>query len=315
MTCAFGRWSILVGMVLAGCSGSPSGGRSSSTPGGDAGSTATPSDAGDLAPPELVYGPPTDTAGLPGLLSSLQIVTATWNGDADDIRTPVAAAFGPGLGSSAWWAALSRYCVPGGTACVNATVTVTTARIGDAPGLPFLDSANTQDTHFDSFARFIRDKSQPGTSTMDGGAKLPAPVTGSTLYVFFLPLSLAANAKGPGLQPGWAVTVDGAPSCGYHSATVAGPASAEVAYVVVPRCHVQGQSDVDVAIATAFREIADAVTDPFRAVGRIGFHNQLAPPEGLEIGDVCSGTTGTEGGVAGFSVPKIWSTETMSCVP
>jgi hypothetical protein len=135
------------------------------------------------------------------------------------------------------------------------------------------------------------------------------------LYVFFLPLSTPPNAKGPGLQPGWAVTVDGAPSCGYHSATTAGTAGAEVAYVVVPRCHVQGQSDVDVAIATAFREIADAVTDPFRAVGRIGFHNKLAPPEGFEIGDVCTGTTGTANGIAGFSVPKIWSTQTMSCVP
>jgi hypothetical protein len=193
-------------------------------------------------------------------------------------------------------------------------VTVTSARIGDAPGAPFTDSAIAQSTHTDSFARFIRDKSQLGTG-MNGGAVLPAPVTASTLYVFFLPFALPANVKGPGLQPGWAVTVDGAPSCGYHSATVAGPASAEVAYVVVPRCQVPGRDDADVAIATAFREIADAVTDPFRALGSLGFHNALAPPEGLEVGDVCSGTTGTDGGFGGVAVPQIWSSQSGACAP
>jgi hypothetical protein len=272
-------------------------------------------DAGNAGEPQFVYGPPSGTAGLPGLLSSLEIVTATWNGDTEDIRPQIAAAFGPGLGSSAWWAALGKYCVPGTTECVNATVTLSTSRIGDAPGTPFTDSAVAQSTRTDSFARFIRDKSQVGTSTMDGGSKLPQPVTANMLYVFFLPLALPPNAKGPGLQPGWAVTVDGAPSCGYHSATTAGTAGAEVAYVVVPRCQVAGQSDVDVAIATAFREIADAVTDPFRAVGRVGFHNQLGPPQGFEIGDVCPGTTGTANGIGGFSVPQIWSNESASCAP
>jgi hypothetical protein len=243
-------------------------------------------------------------------------VTATWNGDTQDIRTEIQAAFGPGLESSAWWAALSKTCVPGTTECVNATVTVSSARIGDAPGTPVVDSATAQSTKYDSFARFIRDKSQPGTSTLtDGGSKLPQPVTASMLYVFFMPLSLNPNAKGPGLPVGWTMTVDGAPTCGYHSATMAGSAGAEVAYVAVPRCHVAGQSDADVAIARAFREIADAVTDPFRAVGRVGFHNDLSPPQGYEMGDVCAGTTGTANGIAGFSVPKIWSIESMSCVP
>ncbi len=307
-------------MVVAGCGGASAGDQSARPPEHDAGLPPAPSDAGAQTPPQLVYGPPDGldgTASLPGLLSSLQIVTATWNGDTDDLRASIATAFAPGLGSSAWWTALGGYCVPGTSVCVNGTVTVTTSRIGDAPGVPFIDSAVAQSTRYDSFARFIRDKSQPGTSTMDGGAKLPEPVTASTLYVFFLPLALPADAKGPGLQPGWAVTVDGALSCGYHSATIAGTTGAEVAYVVVPRCHVAGESDVDVAIATAFREIADAVTDPFRAVGRLGFHNQLAPPEGFEVGDVCSGATGTgaAAGIAGFSVPKIWSQDSMSCVP
>jgi hypothetical protein len=272
-----------------------------------------PVDAGP--PPEFVYGPPNDATSLPGLLSLVQIVTATWNGDQEDIRTSIATAFDPAaIGGSAWWAGLSGYCAPGTSTCVGTTVTVTSARIGDAPGLPFVDSAVAQSTHDDSFARFIRDKSQLGTGK-DGGAVLPAPVTPSTLYVFFLPLALPANAKGPGLQPGWAVTVDGAPSCGYHSASVAGPASADVAYVVVPRCQVPGRTDDDVAIARAFREIADAVTDPFRAVGCTGFHNLLAPPEGFEVGDVCNGTTGADGGIGGFSVPQIWSSESASCVP
>jgi hypothetical protein len=295
-------------MALVGCSGS----EHSNNLGGDAG------DAGPQAPPQFVYGPPDGTAdaGLPGLLTSLEIVTATWNGDSEDIRSSIDSAFGPGLESSAWWAELGKYCVPGTSECVNAALTVTPSRIGDVPGTPFTDSATAQSTKTDSFARFIRDKSMPGTSTLtDGGSKLPQPVTASMLYVFFLPLSTPPNSKGPGLQPGWAVTVDGAPSCGYHSATMAGTAGAEVAYVVVPRCHVPGQSDVDVAIATAFREIADAVTDPFRAVGRVGFHNTLAPPEGFEIGDVCTSTTGTANGIGGFSVPKIWSNQTMSCVP
>jgi hypothetical protein len=231
------------------------------------------------------------------------------------MRTAIDTAFGSGLESSAWWKSLSKYCVPNTTECVNTTLTVSSSRIGDAPGTPFTDSATAQSTKTDSFARFIRDKSQLGTSTMDGGSKLPQPVTSSMLYVFFLPLALPPNAKGPGLQPGWAVTVDGALSCGYHSATVAGTANAEVAYVAVPRCHVAGQSDTDVAIATAFREIADAVTDPFRAVGRVGFHNQLSPPEGFEIGDICTGTTGTTNGISGFSVPQIWSEQIKSCVP
>jgi hypothetical protein len=309
---------IVVGILFAGCSGAPSSEKSSTSPERDAGAAAGPSDAGAQPTPQLLYGPPDGLDGsaeLPGLLSSLQIVTATWNGDTEDLRPSIATAFGPGLESSAWWTALSGYCVPSTTTCANATVTVGTSRIGDAPGVPFVDSATAQSTRTDSFARFIRDKSQPGTSTMDGGAKLPEPVTASTLYVFFLPLALPADAKGPGLQPGWAVTVDGTLSCGYHSATVAGTAGAEVAYVVVPRCHVAGQADVDVAIATAFREIADAVTDPFRAVGRIGFHNQLAPPAGFEVGDICSGTTGTANGIAGFSVPQIWSNGSMSCAP
>jgi hypothetical protein len=165
-----------------------------------------------------------------------------------------------------------------------------------------------QNTHDDSFARFIRDKSQPSLNV------LPAPASASTLYVIFMPLSLAADFKGPGLQEGYSVTVDGADSCGYHSAAASGT-SANVAYVVVPRCRVSGQTNAEAAIAMAFREIADAVTDPFRALGRNGFQNPLAPAEGLEIGDVCTGATGTPNGVAGFSVPQIWSDASLSCVP
>lgn len=310
--------SIVAAVVLVGCSPSPMRDGDLPAVGREAGFDAAGSPNGPVEagpPPEFVYGPPNDASSLPGLLSSVQIVVATWNGDEEDLRTSIAAAFGPpGIGESAWWGALSGYCVPGGAPCVGRTVTVTSAHIGDAPGLPFVDSAIAQSTHDDSFARFIRDKSQLGTG-MDGGAVLPPPVTPSTLYVFFLPLALPANAKGPGLQPGWSVTVDGAPSCGYHSGTVAGPASAQVAYVVVPRCQVPGRADADVAIARAFREIADAVTDPFRAVGCIGFHNLRTPPQGFEIGDVCDATTGADGGIAGFSVPEIWSNESASCVP
>jgi hypothetical protein len=281
---------------LAGCAGSPSNNLGS---GGDAGQAA----------PQIVYGPPGDAGGLPGVLSSLQIVTTTWTRDPEDITAQIAAAFAPsGIQNSAWWAALSKYCVPGATPCVGGTVSVTTAHIGDAPAYPINDSAIAQSTQNDSFARFLRDKSKPALNV------LPAPSTANTLYVIFMPLSLPADQKGPGLQPGYEVTVDGAASCGYHSASMSG-AGPNVAYVVVPRCQVPGQSNADVAIATAFREIADAVTDPFRALGSMGFHNALSPPGGFEIGDVCSGTTGAANGIAGFSVPKIWSNASMSCVP
>jgi len=239
----------------------------------------------------------------------VQIVTVTWTRDSEDITAPIATAFAAtGLGSSAWWDALSRYCVPDTSICVGTTVSVTTAQIGDAPAYPITDSVIAQNTHDDSFARFIRDKSQLSLHV------LPAPVPASTLYVIFMPLSLAADFKGPGLQEGYGVTVDGVDSCGYHSAAVAGT-GANVAYVVVPRCQVAGQTNAEVAIATAFREIADAVTDPFRALGRNGLQNPLAPAEGLEIGDVCGESTSTSNGIAGFSVPQIWSDASASCVP
>src|SRR4051812_28568925 len=243
MTHIFGwQRSILAAVVLTGCGGSHTDNENSSTSGNDAGlidaglsDAEAPDDAEAQAIPQFTYGLPTDGGALPGLLSSLQIVTATWNGDTEDIRADIAKVFSPELGNSAWWKALSKTCVPGTTFCVNTTVTVTTSRIGDAPGTPVVDSALAQNPRYDTFARFIRDKSQPGTSTMnDGGSKLPAPVTASTLYVFFMPLALPANAKGPGLPPGWTMTVDGAPTCGYHSAITGGVAQAPVAYVVVP---------------------------------------------------------------------------------
>jgi hypothetical protein len=303
------RRSLLAGiLVLQACSGSSSvNGEWDDYAGRDAGNDA--GKAGDAARPvpQFVYGPPGGT--LPGLLSSVDIVTATWTRDTEDITAQIATAFAAtALGGSAWWAALGSYCVPGGSPCVGPTVSVTPAQIGDAPAYPIVDSATMQNLSNDGFARFIRDKSTPSLHV------LPAPVTASTLYVVFMPLSLPADQKGPGLQPGYVVTVDGAASCGYHSATMSG-AGPNVAYVVVPRCQVSGQSDADVAIATAFRGIADAVTDPFRALGSSGFHNMLAPPQGFEIGDVCSGTTGTASGVADLSLPQIWSSAGASCVP
>jgi len=293
------RRSGLVGMVLTACGGSTS----------TLDSVADAGGPGDAAAPQFVYGPPNDAGGLPGILSSVQLVTATWTRDTEDISTEVATAFNAAaIESSAWWAALSQYCVPGTTTCVGPTVSVATAHIGDAPAYPIQDSAIAQNMQSDSFARFLRDKSKPALNV------LPAPATASTLYVIFMPSTLPADQKGPGLPAAYEVTVDGVASCGYHSASMSG-AGPNVAYVVVPRCSVSGQTDAEVAIATAFREIADAVTDPFRALGQDGFHNALAPPEGLEIGDVCSGATGTANGIAGFSVPQTWSTASMSCVP
>ncbi len=309
---------VLPGIVLVGCAAPPSSHSDTAAPGAVAGSGTVPSEeAGvgggggpaDSGASRFVYGPPNAASGLPGLLSSVQIVTVTWTRDSEDITAEIAAAFAtPALGSSAWWAGLSRYCAPGTTTCVGGMVSVTSAQIGDAPAYPITDSAIVQSTHNDSFARFIRDKSQLSLHV------LPAPTTASTLYVVFMPLALAADFKGPGLQEGYGVTVDGVDSCGYHSAAASGTGT-NVAYVVVPRCKVAGQSNAEVAIATAFRQIADAVTDPFRALGQVGFQNPLAPAEGLEIGDVCSGTTGMENDISGFSVPQLWSDTSLSCVP
>jgi hypothetical protein len=258
----------------------------------------------DGPPAQFVYGPPSGTSGLPGLLSSVQIVTVTWTADTEDIVLPIATAFG-GLDSSAWWGAVSGYCVPGASACVGKSVTVTATHVGDPPGQPITDSAIMQ-TSASRFPKFVADKSKPGI----GGKPpdLPTPTTASTLYVFFLPLALPATSSAPALPQGYTVTVDGAPSCGYHSATVVN--GVDVAYAVIPRCPGGGQSDALAAIARAFQEIADAVTDPFRAEGRLGF-NSPTSKTAFEIGDFCPGTTT----LAGVSIPQVWSNQSMGCAP
>lgn len=338
------RWSVFVTVSLSGCaagtspfsnpggndSGSIADGSPPPTSGQDGGpddgspspkmdaSSGLPTDSGaapaqdsspstnpyDGPPGMFAYGPPAGTSGLPGLLTSVTLVTITWNADTENITSPIAAAFA-NVGSTAWWGALGQYCVPGASLCVGHGVTVTATHVGDPPGLPVVDSAVMQNSK-DSFPRFVNDKSQPGKQGQP--PDLPAPVTASTLFVFFLPQSTPATSSAPAFPLGTPVTVDGSPSCGYHSATVVN--TVDVAYVVVPRCTVSGQSDVDVAIGTAFREIANAVTDPFRAEGRLGFHNPSSPSM-FEIGDFCSGTTT----VNGFSVPRIWSDPTMACAP
>jgi hypothetical protein len=270
-----------------------------------------PSTPYDGPPGQFVFGPPNGASGLPGVLSSVQIVTVTWTADTENIVSQIAKAFGaPGVGGTAWWGAVSSYCVPGTSTCVGKTVTVTATHVGDPPGQPIVDSATMQSSK-DNVPRFINDKAKPGI----GGKPpdLPAPTTASTLYVFFMPLSLPATSSAPALPQGYTVTVDGAASCGYHSSTLVG--STDVAYVVVPRCQVAGQNDADVAIARAFQEIADAVTDPFRAEGRLGFNNPSATNTGFEVGDFCPGMTGTANGIAGFSVPQVWSNQSMSCAP
>lgn len=299
-------------------SGSSSGGSSSggSSSGGHSHDAAAPNDSGggpvdatsppyDGPPGQFVYGPPSGTSGLPGLLSSVQIVTVTWTADTEDIVSQIATAF-TALDTSAWWGAVSSYCVPGASTCVGKSVTVTATHVGDPPGQPITDSAIMQTTA-SRFPKFVADKSKPGI----GGKPpdLPTPVTASTLYVFFMPLALPATSTAPALPQGYAVTVDGAPSCGYHSATVVN--GLDVAYAVIPRCPSSGgQSDVDVAIAHAFQEIADAVTDPFRAEGRLGF-NSPTSMAAFEIGDFCPGTTTFNG----FEIPQLWSNQTMGCAP
>jgi hypothetical protein len=260
----------------------------------------------DGPPGQFAYGPPSGTTGLPGLLSSVQLVTVTWKTDTENIESQIATAFGSGLGSTAWWHVLGQYCVPGTSTCVGNGVTVAATHVGDPPKVPITDSATGQSS-MSSFPRFVSDKSQPGV----GGKPpdLPAAVTASTLYVFFMPQSLPATSSAPALPQGYAVTVDGAATCGYHSATVVN--GTNVAYAVIPRCQVAGQKDADVAIARALREIADAVTDPFRAAGRLGFHDPSASTTTFEIGDFCQGTTT----VGGFLAPQIWSDQSMACAP
>jgi hypothetical protein len=260
----------------------------------------------DGPPGQFAYGPPSGATGLPGLLSSVQLVTVTWTADTENITSQIGAAFGSSLGSTAWWNVLGQYCVPGTSTCVGNGVTVTATHVGDPPKTPVTDSATAQSS-MSSFPKFVADKSQPGI----GGKPpdLPAAVTGSTLYVFFMPQSLPATSSAPALPQGYVVTVDGASSCGYHSSTVVN--GTNVAYAVIPRCQVAGQNDADVAIARAFREIADAVTDPFRASGRLGFHDPSGSATAFEIGDFCTGTTS----VGGFSAPQIWSNQSMSCAP
>src|SRR4051812_638351 len=142
----YGWSNFLVAMLLAGCGASHSDDENPISSGGSAElpDPEAQGDAGGQAIPQFAYGPENDARPLPGLLTSVQIVTATWNGDTEDLRPAIAAAFGPDLGSSAWWTALSKTCAPGTTECVNTTVTVTSSRIGDAPGTPVVDSALMQ---------------------------------------------------------------------------------------------------------------------------------------------------------------------------
>jgi hypothetical protein len=333
-------------VVLVGCSGSTAewtpGGDDAMAPGDDAGGpdvapgrpdsspgmpmghdasfpvdSGGPIDSGsapvDSAPPpydgppgQYVYGPPSGTTGLPGVLSPAQLVTVTWDADTENIVSQIAMAFGSGLGSTPWWGVLSKVCVPGAGTCVGSGVTVTATHVGDPPKVPVVDSATAQSS-MSSFPKFVSDKSQPGI----GGKPpdLPMPVTASTLYVFFMPQSLPATSQAPALPAGYTVTVDGTTSCGYHSSTVVN--GLNVAYAVIPRCQVAGQNDADVAIARAFREIADAVSDPFRASGRLGFHASSSSATAFEIGDFCQGTTT----VGGFAAPQIWSDPSMACAP
>src|SRR4051812_15027129 len=103
------RGFVFAGIISVGCAGSPSG-HESAPPGAEAGSTTMPGEEagpgggagpGDSGAPRFVYGPPAGTAGLPGLLSSVQIVTVTWTRDSEDITAQIAAAFAsPGLASS-----------------------------------------------------------------------------------------------------------------------------------------------------------------------------------------------------------------------
>jgi hypothetical protein len=336
---------VALAVALAGCGGNPSGwtaadamasgddaappdaisGQADSSPGMPMGpDSSVPKDASatkdssggpadtsvppyDGPPGQFAYGPPSGTTGLPGLLSSVQLVTVTWGSDTESIVSQIGSAFGSSLGSTAWWNVLGQTCVPGTSTCVGNGVTVTATHVGDPPKVPITDTATGQSS-MSSFPRFVSDKSQPGI----GGKPpdLPAAVTASTLYVFFMPQSLPATSSAPALPQGYTVTVDGAPSCGYHSSTVVN--GTNVAYAVIPRCQVAGQNDADVAIARAFREIADAVTDPFRASGRLGFHDPSGSGAAFEIGDFCQGTT-TVGGFA--AAPQIWSEQSMACAP
>src|SRR4051794_32439289 len=112
--------SVFAAIVLAGCSSSPSNDGNSTAPPADAGLLGdgeTPLDSGDGAisgdsgVSPFVFGEPGDGAALPGLLSSVQIVTVTWTRDDENIAAQIATAFAaPGLASSAWWGALSSYC-------------------------------------------------------------------------------------------------------------------------------------------------------------------------------------------------------------
>jgi hypothetical protein len=262
-------------------------------------------DAGPAAPhtplPQFPYGPSVGATGTPGpLLGAVEIVTATW--DKAPTSDPLSAqldAFGAALTQSAWWDSVrAGYCAPGG-ACVGKGATALSHGVGDTPNPAITDTAFSATGSW-SFKKFINDKTTAGD--------LPTP-NANTLYVFYLP-------------PGFAVTLDGAPSCGYHSVATVNVLDAgiqTVPYVVIPRCQVSGVADLDVATSAASREIIDAVTDPYLAESKVGFY--LADPawsvDGNEVGDYCAGETTT---VAGTLLQRSWSNASAAashdpCVP
>jgi hypothetical protein len=327
-------WIAIVVAALAGCSGvspglplSPAGadGGGSSSAGDDASTSAavdggatipvggggkdsggpSGSDSGSVAAahaplPQFPFGATGGTA----LLTAIQIVTVTWKADTENLATELQA-FASTLAQSAWWSAVGgSYCLPGSSQCIGTGGTALAKASGDFPLQPVTDSATGQTG---SFRKFINDKMVAGD--------LPAP-TPNTLYVFYLP-------------QGFSVTVDGSPSCGYHGAATvtlpAGAGTAAVPYVVIPRCQIQGQTDLDVAIFAASREIIEAATDPFFAQGKVGFSlsDPAWSPSGHEVGDFCVDPGGggadvtTEGS---YSVSRSWSNGSAAashdpCVP
>ncbi len=220
------------------------------------------------------------------LLSTIQVVTITWAGDASAAALNAFDAWMPA--SSFYTSAVTQYNVHAGSQ-------VATWSVPTAPPATFDTS---------QVATFLQ-------AAVTSGA-IPAP-TPNTLYNFYPPPSMIVTQT-----YGTSVYTGCTDFQGFHdSVSVNGQT---VAYAMAMRCPAweQGLSDVDFATWGSSHEIAEAATDPFSGSGWFITDATLDTLySGGEIGDLCDGHPTR---VDGHYVTELWSNSAASadqrpCVP
>jgi hypothetical protein len=232
------------------------------------------------------------------VLSSPQIVTITWPGDANAASYEK---FGDLIGPSEYWkTVVSEYGVGPATSGEKNHVRITTplASSVDDNALTALLSAHL-------------------TSTALATSKWPAP-TAQSIYIMYLP-------DGTSLDMGGGSDACSSGVGGYHDSTQID--GKEIAYAIIPQC----ANDLDETTSSASHELAEAATDPHpqSSAGWTGFDDNHLSWEYFqqfqsENGDACefyrdSFFRSTSSDLP-FAVQRTWSNQSASaghspCVP